>query len=50
MGGFIVILAGLLLAGTIWLLFRLQVWVIKTAIKEALREYDREKLNGPKEY
>ena len=39
---------GLVLA--VWGLYRLQISAIKTAIKEALREYDQEKASGSQEY
>lgn len=38
-----VVLAILLAVGLIWLSIRFTIWIIKTAIKEALREYDAEK-------
>lgn len=41
----------LALALVVWLTCRLLICIIKTAIKEALREYDQEKwTNGPQEY
>jgi hypothetical protein len=33
-------------AGIIWISIRITIWIIKTAIKEALREYDEEKRRG----
>lgn len=38
-----VLLALLLVVGLIWLSIRFSIWIIKTAIKEALREYEAEK-------
>ena len=38
-----VVLVILLVVGLIWLSVRFSIWIIKTAIKEALREYDAEK-------
>lgn len=32
------------------LLVMLQIWNIKTAIKQALRGYDQERSNGPQEH
>ena len=29
---------------------RLSIWIIKTAVKQALREYDQEKQRGSQEY
>lgn len=40
------ILIFLIAAGLVWLAIRFQIWIIKTAIKEALREYDAEKRSG----
>jgi len=39
-------LYGLLIYGFV----RLSIWVIKTAVKQALREYDQEKRSGSQEY
>ena len=39
----------LLFAGLVWCCIRLSIWIIKTAIKEALREYDAEK-HGQKKH
>ena len=41
--GAAIILVLLLLAALIWGCIRLSIWIIKTAIKEALQEYDAEK-------
>lgn len=38
------------LGAIIYGFFRLQIWAIKTAVKEALREYDQEKQRGSQEY
>lgn len=46
MSGSFIILALLAIAALIWGCIRLTIWIIKTAIKEALREYDAEKHHG----
>lgn len=43
MSGAHIIIALLLLAGLIWGCIRLTIWIIKTAVKEALQEYDAQK-------
>lgn len=43
MGGAFFLLALVLLAVLIWAGIRLTIWIIKTAVKEALCEYDSEK-------
>ena len=49
MPGAAIVLALVLFAALIWGCIRLTVWIMKTAIKEALREYEQEKgsRNGP---
>ena len=44
-----IVLAFVLFAALIWGCIRLAIWIIKTAVKEALREYEQEKgsRNGP---
>ena len=37
-----IVLAFVLFAALIWGCIRLTIWIIKTAVKEALREYDAE--------
>lgn len=44
------ILFFLLLIFLAWGLVRLSIWILKTAIKEALREYEEEKGQGQKPY
>ena len=44
--GAAVVLVILLAIGLIWLSIRFSIWIIKTAIKEAIREYDAEKRSG----
>ena len=44
------ILIFVLAAFIIWLAVRSQIWIIKTAIKEALREYEAEKRNPKNDY
>lgn len=39
----LIIIALMLLAGLVWGCIRLSVWIIKTAIKEALQEYEAQK-------
>lgn len=46
MSGSFIILVLLLIAALIWGCIRLTIWIIKTAVKEALREYDAEKRYG----
>lgn len=46
----VLLLSLVLLAGLVWLAIRIQIWIIKTAIKEALREYDAEKTGGHTNY
>lgn len=41
--GALIVLVLLAACGIIWLCARLFIWIIKTAVKEALREYDAEK-------
>lgn len=43
--GAAVILVIILAIGLIWISIRFSIWIIKTAIKEALREYETEKGN-----
>lgn len=43
--GAVIILILLAVAALIWGCIRLTIWIIKTAVKEALREYDAEKQN-----
>ena len=38
-----VLLVIMLLIGLFWLSIRFSIWIIKTAIKEALREYEAER-------
>ena len=38
-----IVLVIMLAIGLIWLSIRYSIWIIKTAIKEALREYEAEK-------
>lgn len=40
------VLSILILVFVIWGCFKLLFWIIKTAVKEALREYDAEKQHG----
>lgn len=49
MGAWIV-LALMAIAALVWACVRLTIWIIKTAIKEALREYDMEIRNGSQQY
>ena len=44
----ILVISGICLI--IWGCVRLTIWIIKTAVKEALREYDAEKNHGSKQY
>ena len=39
----LIITAIILLAGLIWGCIRLTIWIIKTAVKEALQEYETQK-------
>lgn len=45
--GFLILLAVIMGIGTtiavVWIFIRLFIWIIKTAIKEALEEYEEEK-------
>ena len=41
--GALIVLILLAIVFVAWLLVRLIIWIIKTAVKEALREYDKEK-------
>ena len=48
--GAAVVLALVLFGFLLWGCVRLTIWIIKTAVKEALREYDAEKQNGSQSY
>lgn len=41
--GAMIILALLAVAALVWGCIRLTIWIIKTAVKEALQEYDAQK-------
>ena len=43
--GAAIIIAIMLAIGLIWISIRFSIWIIKTAIKEALREYEAERGN-----
>lgn len=43
--GALIVIALLAVAALVWGYIRLSIWIIKTAIKEALQEYDAQK-NG----
>lgn len=43
--GALIVIALLAVAALVWGCIRLSIWIIKTAIKEALQEYDAQK-NG----
>ena len=45
--GAAIVLGILVFCLLVWAFVRLMIWIIKTAVKEALREYDAEKRNGP---
>lgn len=44
--GAAIVLVILVFALLVWAGVKLTIWIIKTAVKEALREYDAEKRNG----
>ena len=46
MSGFFILLVLIVIAVLIWGGIRLSIWIIKTAVKEALREYNAEKQYG----
>lgn len=50
MASAVILLMLVLIPALIWGCIRLTIWIIKTAIKEALREYEAEKepKHGPK--